>query len=54
MPGTAMFNIAKYVCPSTGKTYHSFVPERFRDADNAVAWKHGLTREQYLKGIIES
>ena len=39
--------ILKYVDPSTGRIYISFVPDRINDADEAMAWKFSITRQQY-------
>mgnify|MGYP001175747254 FL=1 len=39
--------ILKYVDPSTGRTYISFVPDHINDADAAMAWKFSITKQQY-------
>ena len=47
----------KYSCPSTGRVYVSGVdPEvGFKsDADLAMSWKFGITKEEYLKLEVES
>jgi len=39
-----------YSCPSTGKVYMSGVPKELveqKDADNAMAWKHFMSKELY-------
>ena len=39
--------ILKYVDPSTGRIYISFVPDHINDADEAMAWKFSITKQQY-------
>ena len=52
--GGVDISVAKYRCPSTGKAYNEFVPSAISDADEGVAWKHGLTKQQLLEGTVES
>ena len=42
-----VLNILKYVDPSTGRIYISFVPDHINDADEAMAWKFSITKQQY-------
>jgi hypothetical protein len=45
----------KYKCPSTEREYVSFVPiNEAIDADAAMAWKFGLTKQQYINMELES
>ena len=46
--------LLKYVCPSTGREYVSFVPYEQNKADEAMAWKHHLTIEEYNQLKIEA
>lgn len=42
----------RYECPSTGRIYLSGVNPKIasetKDADNCMAWKHNMDKEQYL------
>ena len=42
-----VLKILKYVDPSTGRIYISFVPDHINDADEAMAWKFSITKQQY-------
>lgn len=47
----------KYSCPSTSKVYMSGVPKEIgeqKDADNAMAWKHFLSKEAYALLAMEN
>jgi len=47
----------KYVCPSTGRVYVSGIdPEigKKKDADLAMAWKFGLTKQEYAELVVEA
>lgn len=47
----------RYTCPSTGREYVSFIAPEVGsnlDPDLAMAWKFGLTKEQYLDMELES
>ena len=52
--------VLKYSCPSTGRIYFSGIPEvddneqRIKSADQAMAWKFGLSEEEYSKLTIEA
>jgi hypothetical protein len=46
--------ILKYECPSTGRVYTKFVEPRFEKADEAQAWSHHFTIEEYSKLKIEA
>jgi len=41
--------LLKYACPSTQRIYGSPVKPEFMKADQAMAWKHNMTEEQYEK-----
>ncbi len=45
--GTRMMKILYYRDPSTKKTYISFVPDEINKADDAMAWKFHMTRDEY-------
>jgi hypothetical protein len=45
--------ILVYSCPSTGREYQKFVPEWLKDADEAQAWRHGMSKDEYL-GLKQS
>jgi len=51
--GKYTYKLLQYACPSTDRKYASFVPENLTDADEAMAWKHHLTKEQYLKQLVK-
>ena len=52
--------VLKYSCPSTGQIYFSGIPEvddneqRIKSADQAMAWKFGLSEEEYSRLTIEA
>jgi hypothetical protein len=46
--GNYTYKLLQYACPSTDRKYASFVPENLTDADEAMAWKFNLTKEEYL------
>ena len=52
--------VLKYSCPSTGRIYFSGIPEvddneqRIKSADQAMAWKFGLSEEEYSMLTIET
>ena len=45
--------ILKYVDPSTGRIYISFVPDHINDADEAMAWKFSITKQEYHSMVAE-
>ena len=45
--------ILKYVDPSTGRIYISFVPDHINDADEAMAWKFNITKQEYQNLVDE-
>ena len=45
--------ILKYVDPSTGRIYISFVPDHINDADEAMAWKFSITKQEYHNMVDE-
>ena len=45
--------ILKYVDPSTGRIYISFVPDEMKDADEAMAWKFSITKREYHNMVDE-
>jgi hypothetical protein len=49
--GHYTYKLLQYACPSTDRKYASFVPENINDADEAMAWKFYLTKEQYLNNV---
>lgn len=49
--GKYKYVLLRYGCPSTDRQYASFVPEHLRDADEAMGWKHHLTKEEYLVNL---
>jgi len=51
--GNYKYKLLRYGCPSTDRQYASFIPEDIEDADEAMAWKHRLTREEYLNDIVK-
>ena len=48
-----VLKILKYVDPSTGRIYISFVPDHINDADEAMAWKFSITKQQYRDLVDE-
>jgi len=40
-------HLLRYTCPSTDRVYAKFVPPTIRKADEAQAWSHHFTIEQY-------
>ena len=52
--------VLKYSCPSTGRIYFSGIPEfdefsnEITRADQAMAWKFGLSEDEYSKLTIEA
>ena len=44
----------KYSCPSTEKNYGSFVKPEITQADQAMAWKHNCTEQEYEVLRIEA
>lgn len=40
--------ILNYKCTTTGREYWKFVPDKMMNADEAQAWSHNMTLEQYL------
>ena len=44
----------KYSCPSTERNYGSFVKPEITQADQAMAWKHNCTEEEYEVLRIEA
>ena len=44
----------RYSCPSTGRVYTKFVEPRFNKADEAQAWSHRFTIEEYNLLKVES
>lgn len=49
--GKYTYKLLRYGCPSTDRQYASFIPEDITDADEAMAWKHRLTKEEYLDDL---
>jgi hypothetical protein len=49
--GKYTYKLLRYGCPSTDRQYASFIPENITDADEAMAWKHRLTKEEYLNDL---
>ena len=45
--GTRMMKILYYRDPSTKEAYISFVPDEINKADDAMAWKFHMTRDEY-------
>ena len=44
-----------YNCdPSTKKTYISFVPDEINKADDAMAWKFHITRDEFERLLVEA
>ena len=52
--GTRMMKILYYRDPSTKKTYISFVPDEINKADDAMAWKFHITRDEYDRLHVEA
>jgi len=46
--GKFTYKLLQYACPSTDRKYASFVPEDIKDADEAMAWKFSISKEDYL------
>ena len=46
--------LLRYNCPSTGREYISFVPYEMEKANSAMAWKHNITEEEYMKLKMEA
>jgi len=53
-PREQTFMFLEYGCPSTKRKYISFVEPRFTKADEAMAWKHNMTENEYSELNIES
>lgn len=51
--GNYEYKLLRYGCPSTDRQYASFIPEHIDDADEAMAWKHRLSRDEYLNDIVK-
>lgn len=51
--GSYTYTLLQYACPSTDRKYASFVPENIMDADEAMAWKFSLTKEEYLNEMVQ-
>jgi len=49
-----VLKMLRYSCPSTGREYFKFVPDRFVCADEAQAWSHGFTVDEYSQLSNES
>ena len=49
--GKYTYKLLRYGDPSTDRQYASFIPETISDADEAMAWKHRLTKDQYLNEL---
>lgn len=48
-----MIYVLFYTDPSTGREYFSYIePRAAKDAASAMAWKFGLTKEQYLNNVV--
>ena len=52
--------VLRYSCPSTGRIYFSGIPEfdddghNIESADQAMAWKFGLSEDEYARLTIEA
>lgn len=49
--GEYTYKLLRYGCPSTDRQYASFIPEEISDADEAMAWKHRLTKDEYINKL---
>lgn len=44
--------IVHYFCPSTGREYFDYVPPEINRADEAMAWKFGISVEDYVNNLV--
>ena len=51
---TIKLKLLRYSCPSTDRVYGSFVPPEITKADQAMAWKHNMTEDEYEVLKIEA
>lgn len=49
VPVPSRQKMLRYECPSTGRVYAKFVPPEMQTADEAQAWSHHYTLEEYKK-----